>query len=69
MMFIQIEKMADLFSIQLRTGCHCNLGACQMHLGLSEQKMRENFEVLTISPTVFTKVNSFLTSDGQSVRR
>lgn len=31
--------MANLFGIQLRTGCMCNMGACQMHLGLSDDML------------------------------
>ncbi|KAL3091766.1 hypothetical protein niasHT_024348 [Heterodera trifolii] len=37
--FVEVDKMADLFGIQLRTGCHCNLGACSSHLGISEEQM------------------------------
>lgn len=37
--------MADLFNIQLRTGGHCNLGALSIHLNLSEEMMRKNFEL------------------------
>jgi molybdenum cofactor sulfurtransferase len=31
----EVEKLAALNNIHLRTGCFCNPGACAMHLGLS----------------------------------
>uniref|UniRef100_A0A183CMG9 MOSC domain-containing protein n=1 Tax=Globodera pallida TaxID=36090 RepID=A0A183CMG9_GLOPA len=37
--FVEVDKMADLFGIQLRTGCHCNFGACSMHLGITAEIM------------------------------
>ena len=37
--------MADVYAIHLRTGCFCNVGACQRHLGLHTQQMKDNFKV------------------------
>lgn len=37
--------MCDLFGIELRTGCHCNQGACSSYLGLTEQMLTEFREV------------------------
>jgi len=37
--------MASLYGIQLRTGCFCNMGACQRHLKLSSQRIISNFQV------------------------
>ncbi|GMR30606.1 hypothetical protein PMAYCL1PPCAC_00801, partial [Pristionchus mayeri] len=42
--FIEVEKMADLFGIHLRTGCFCNAGACQKYLKLSNEDLKANFE-------------------------
>ncbi|PSN40230.1 Molybdenum cofactor sulfurase [Blattella germanica] len=35
--FVEVLNMANLHGIQLRTGCFCNPGACQRHLGLSDE--------------------------------
>ncbi|CAD5234206.1 unnamed protein product [Bursaphelenchus xylophilus] len=32
--YVEVEKMADLYGIDLRTGCMCNQGACSEYLGL-----------------------------------
>ncbi|KAK9807865.1 hypothetical protein WJX72_011591 [[Myrmecia] bisecta] len=40
----EVEKMAGLCSIYLRTGCFCNPGACALHLGLSAGQLKRNFE-------------------------
>lgn len=40
----EVEKMAGLENIQLRTGCFCNPGACQAALGLSDEDIREHLE-------------------------
>ncbi|KAL4200828.1 hypothetical protein AMTRI_Chr02g255600 [Amborella trichopoda] len=40
----EVEKLASLSMIQLRTGCFCNPGACSKYLGLSETDLRLNFE-------------------------
>ncbi|CAN0049857.1 unnamed protein product, partial [Discosporangium mesarthrocarpum] len=40
----EVEKLASLEGIQLRTGCFCNPGACQAALGLSDDEVRENLE-------------------------
>jgi molybdenum cofactor sulfurtransferase len=34
--FVEVEKMCDLFGIELRTGCLCNQGACSSYLSLDE---------------------------------
>uniref|UniRef100_A0A7E4WBH3 MOSC domain-containing protein n=1 Tax=Panagrellus redivivus TaxID=6233 RepID=A0A7E4WBH3_PANRE len=33
--YVEVEKMCDLFNIELRTGCFCNQGACNAYLNLS----------------------------------
>lgn len=40
----EVEKLAGLEGIQLRTGCFCNPGACQAALGLSDRDVMENLE-------------------------
>lgn len=40
----EVEKLAGLDGIQIRTGCFCNSGACQSVLGLRDIDVVENFE-------------------------
>ena len=40
----EVEKVAGLAGVMLRTGCFCNPGACAAHLGLSHQDVISNFE-------------------------
>lgn len=40
----EVEKLAALENIQLRTGCFCNPGACAKYLGLSQLDLISNFE-------------------------
>ncbi|XP_052597641.1 molybdenum cofactor sulfurase isoform X2 [Peromyscus californicus insignis] len=42
--YSQVDKMASLYKIYLRTGCFCNLGACQRHLGLSDEMVKKHFQ-------------------------
>ncbi|TKR81190.1 hypothetical protein L596_015105 [Steinernema carpocapsae] len=42
--YVEVEKMCDLFHIDLRTGCFCNQGACLMYLGLNDQILFGNYE-------------------------
>lgn len=37
--------MASLYNIHVRTGCFCNTGACQRHLGISDEMVRKHLEV------------------------
>ncbi|XP_026997805.2 molybdenum cofactor sulfurase [Tachysurus fulvidraco] len=43
--YYQVDKMACLFNIHLRTGCFCNTGACQTYLGISSQEVKANLQV------------------------
>ncbi|XP_034040993.1 molybdenum cofactor sulfurase isoform X2 [Thalassophryne amazonica] len=43
--YSQVDKMASLYNIHLRTGCFCNTGACQLFLGINNQQMKRNFQV------------------------
>ncbi len=40
----EVEKVAGLAGIMLRTGCFCNPGACQAYLGLSHKDVISNYE-------------------------
>ncbi|KAK9153319.1 hypothetical protein Sjap_000799 [Stephania japonica] len=40
----EVEKLASLSGIQLRTGCFCNPGACSKYLGLSHSELLTNIE-------------------------
>ncbi|KAH7444136.1 hypothetical protein KP509_02G066600 [Ceratopteris richardii] len=40
----EVEKLASLVGIHIRTGCFCNPGACSKFLGLSESDVRANLE-------------------------
>ncbi|CAI9087998.1 OLC1v1022225C5 [Oldenlandia corymbosa var. corymbosa] len=40
----EVEKLASLSRIQLRTGCFCNPGACAKNLGLSHSDLLTNLE-------------------------
>ncbi|XP_048546129.1 molybdenum cofactor sulfurase [Triticum urartu] len=40
----EVEKLASLSGIHLRTGCFCNPGACAKYLGLSHSDLVSNFE-------------------------
>ncbi|KAG8521657.1 Molybdenum cofactor sulfurase [Galemys pyrenaicus] len=42
--YSQVDKMASLHNIQVRTGCFCNTGACQRHLGISSDKVKRNLQ-------------------------
>ncbi|KAJ7535046.1 hypothetical protein O6H91_12G016300 [Diphasiastrum complanatum] len=40
----EVENLAILSGINLRTGCFCNPGACAKYLGLSNSDLKSNFE-------------------------
>ncbi|VAI92188.1 unnamed protein product [Triticum turgidum subsp. durum] len=40
----EVEKLASLSGVHLRTGCFCNPGACAKYLGLSHLDLVSNFE-------------------------
>nr|XP_055026069.1 molybdenum cofactor sulfurase isoform X1 [Misgurnus anguillicaudatus] len=42
--YSQVDKMASLFNIHIRTGCFCNTGACQYYLGISNQDVKTNLQ-------------------------
>ncbi|XP_077437690.1 molybdenum cofactor sulfurase [Vanacampus margaritifer] len=42
--YSQVDRMACLYDIHVRTGCFCNTGACQSFLGLTNQQMKRNVD-------------------------
>ncbi|OCT74365.1 molybdenum cofactor sulfurase [Xenopus laevis] len=42
--YSQVDKLASLYNIQFRTGCFCNNGACQKHLGNSNMDIKLNLK-------------------------
>ncbi|XP_038593086.1 molybdenum cofactor sulfurase isoform X1 [Micropterus salmoides] len=42
--YSQVDRMASLCNIHVRTGCFCNTGACQSLLGITNQQMRRNLQ-------------------------
>ncbi|XP_039592511.1 molybdenum cofactor sulfurase-like [Polypterus senegalus] len=42
--YSKVDKLASLHNIHLRTGCFCNMGACQLHLGISNQGIKKNLQ-------------------------
>ncbi|XP_029306037.1 molybdenum cofactor sulfurase [Cottoperca gobio] len=42
--YSQVDRMASLYNIHVRTGCFCNTGACQSFLGITNQQIRRNLQ-------------------------
>ncbi|XP_055993933.1 molybdenum cofactor sulfurase [Sorex fumeus] len=42
--YAQVDKMASLYNIQVRTGCFCNTGACQRHLRISNEMVKKHHQ-------------------------
>ncbi|XP_017305050.1 molybdenum cofactor sulfurase 3 [Diaphorina citri] len=42
--YSEVQNLANLKKIQLRTGCHCNPGSCQRFLGLSDITIKFHFQ-------------------------
>uniref|UniRef100_UPI0037E87810 molybdenum cofactor sulfurase n=1 Tax=Semicossyphus pulcher TaxID=241346 RepID=UPI0037E87810 len=42
--YSQVDRMASLYNIHVRTGCFCNTGACQYFLGMTDLQMRRNLQ-------------------------
>uniref|UniRef100_A0A8C5PJC6 Molybdenum cofactor sulfurase n=1 Tax=Leptobrachium leishanense TaxID=445787 RepID=A0A8C5PJC6_9ANUR len=42
--YSQVDKLASLYNIHFRTGCFCNTGACQRHLGISNSDVKRNLQ-------------------------
>lgn len=42
--FSEVDKLAQLYNIHVRTGCFCNIGACQKFLGLTDEQIKHNFD-------------------------
>ncbi|XP_076025441.1 molybdenum cofactor sulfurase [Genypterus blacodes] len=42
--YSQVDRMASLYNIHVRTGCFCNTGACQFFLGITNQQLKRNLQ-------------------------
>ncbi|KAG0729488.1 Molybdenum cofactor sulfurase [Chionoecetes opilio] len=42
--YAQVERVASLYNLHLRTGCLCNPGACQLYLGITPDKLQTQFK-------------------------
>lgn len=42
--YAEFQHMADLFNLNIRTGCFCNSGSCQRHLGLTNAQAKEMYK-------------------------
>ncbi|XP_072293099.1 molybdenum cofactor sulfurase [Eucyclogobius newberryi] len=42
--YSQVDRMAALYNIHVRTGCFCNTGACQAFLGISDRQVKSNLQ-------------------------
>uniref|UniRef100_A0A3P9K1V6 Molybdenum cofactor sulfurase n=1 Tax=Oryzias latipes TaxID=8090 RepID=A0A3P9K1V6_ORYLA len=42
--YSQVDRMASLYNIHVRTGCFCNTGACQAFIGITNQQMKRNLQ-------------------------
>lgn len=44
----QVEKLASVYDIHLRTGCFCNTGACMRYLGLDSELLQQHLQVRSL---------------------
>lgn len=61
--FREVAEISEVYGVRLRTGCFCNPGACQRHLGLSDAEVRAHFNVsfeCQLSIYVFVSIVSML---------
>ncbi|CAG4992626.1 unnamed protein product [Parnassius apollo] len=42
--YMEFQNMADLFNINVRTGCFCNSGSCQRHLNVANRELKEMYK-------------------------
>ncbi|XP_049869892.1 molybdenum cofactor sulfurase [Pectinophora gossypiella] len=42
--YAEFQHMADLFGINVRTGCFCNSGSCQRHLQATNKEMKDMYK-------------------------
>ncbi|CAK1598736.1 unnamed protein product [Parnassius mnemosyne] len=42
--YMEFQNMADLFNINVRTGCFCNAGSCQRHLNVANRELKEMYK-------------------------
>lgn len=54
--FAEINCMANIHNIIVRTGCFCNPGACQRQLGLTNDDVRKHFQVGTFLYSISSNI-------------
>ncbi|XP_070536354.1 molybdenum cofactor sulfurase-like [Ptychodera flava] len=42
--YAEVDKLASLHDIHLRTGCFCNTGACRRYLDMTLEQLKQNFD-------------------------
>lgn len=42
--YAKVDKLANLHAIYLRTGCFCNTGGCQQHIGITNEDVKNNLK-------------------------
>ena len=47
--YSEVDKLACVSDIHLRTGCFCNTGACMSYLGVSTERVKEHLKVRVYS--------------------
>ena len=61
---LQVEKLAQACNLHWRVGCFCNMGACQVHLGLSDEQIWSNYKVSEHSESLLTALWIFYILPG-----
>ena len=46
--YSEVDKLACVYNIHIRTGCFCNTGACMSHLGITAEGVRDHVQVSKI---------------------
>ncbi|CDW55660.1 molybdenum cofactor sulfurase [Trichuris trichiura] len=72
--FSEVDRMAGAYDIQLRTGCFCNQGACQLALGLTDsqegiKRCGDQVDVLNGHPLGAVRISFGWTSVEDDVSR
>ena len=44
MFYFKVSKLAAIYNVHLRTGCFCNVGACQYFLKLSTPQLKKHLD-------------------------
>lgn len=52
----EVEQLAGMENIHIRTGCFCNPGACHYYLGLTSAEVKQNLAVC-VPPSHFLRLS------------